>query len=371
MKTLTFRFIQIELMLVALMLIGITSAFLISPNALTQVVDGVRGIVGPEPIALAETVYYGATDTLQQNTSTASTPGFWSPPAPSQVAPANIFSPRTVPPLYPALAAPGEGTWTPIPNSFNPSAAPLMYKTLLHPDATRPYAQVAIVALDATRLRLRAVAGTKEPVSTASVPRPGLIPSSDVASLVAAFNGGFRAIHGHYGMMVKGQALLPPLLNANTIALYRDGSMRIAPWSFISDTLPLMGSFRQTPAYLALDGQTNPDLQNEQFSPWGKSVNGKIAISRSALGISADGRTLYYAAGESLTTQHLAEALLAAGASNVAELDVNWSYQHLLTYAPRAGNPTEQVLLDAMVYQPGMYVTRPSARDFFYLTLVK
>ena len=171
--------------------------------------------------------------------------------------------------------------------------------------------------------------------------------------------------------MVKGQALLPPLLNANTIALYRDGSMRIAPWSFISDTLPLMGSFRQTPAYLALDGQTNPDLQNEQFSPWGKSVNGKIAISRSALGISADGRTLYYAAGESLTTQHLAEALLAAGASNVAELDVNWSYQHLLTYAPRAGNPTEQVLLDAMVYQPGMYVTRPSARDFFYLTLVK
>ncbi len=379
MKTWSFRFIQIELTLVALALVAAIGWFTIAPNALTQVVDGVRGIIGPEPIAFVENVVYGVTDTIQQKTDMGITPGFWSPPvAPAQPpsvaipsAPQNLFVPRPITLLDPSLAAPGEGLWTPMPNAFDPAAAPLMYKTFLHPDAARPYAQVAIVALDATRLRLHAVAGTREPVSAIRVPRPGLIPSSDVASLVAAFNGGFKAIHGHHGMMVDGQMLLTPLSDSNTIAMYRDGSVRIAPWSVLSDTLPLMQSFRQTPAYLAMQGQVNPELQNEQIQPWGKSVSGKTAIWRSALGISADGRTLYYAAGESLTAQHLAEAVVAAGASDLAELDVNWSFERFVTYAPSAGNLTEQVLLNQMIYEPGMYVARPSPRDFFYVTLGK
>jgi len=379
MKIYSFRFIQIELTLAALMFLGITGWLVASPNTLVEAVDGVRGIIGPEPIAVAENTFYGVTDTIQQKTSTANTPGFWSPsalPAQSQVALSldaspKIFSPRPIPPLDPSLAAPGEGLWTPMPNAFDPSAVPLMYKSFLHPDSSRPYAQVAIVALDATRLRLRVVAGTREPVSSVRVSRPGLIPNAHVPSLVAAFNGGFKALHGHHGMMVDGQMLLSPLLDSNTIALYRDGSIRIAPWSVISNTHPLMQSFRQTPAYFVWQGQINPDLQNEQIVSWGKSVSGKVAIWRSALGISADGRTLYYAAGESLTAQHLAEALVAAGASNVAESDVNWSFERFLMYAPNNGNFAEQVLLDKMVYEPGMYVTRPAPRDFFYVTLGK
>ncbi len=377
MKIYSFRFIQIELTLIALTLLGLVGWLAASPNALTQVVDDVRGIIGPEPIAFAENVFYGVTDTVQQKTATGNTPGFWSPPAtpaqpqvaPKLSAPQNLFLPRPVTPLDPNLAAPGEGLWTPIPNAFDSSAAPLMYKTFLHPDAARPYAQVAIVALDATRLRLHAVAGTQEPVSSARVPRPGLIPSSDVASLVAAFNGGFRAIHGHHGMMVDGQTILPPQPNADTIALYRDGSVRIAPWSAISNTLPLMQSFRQTPAFLAYQNQINLSLASNHPIAWGASVSGKTAIWRSALGVSADGRTLFYAAGESLTAQRLADALVAAGASDVAELDVNLSYQRFLMYAPARGDFAEQVLLDKMIYQPRMYVAYPSARDFFYVTL--
>lgn len=67
----------------------------------------------------------------------------------------------------------------------------------------------------------------------------------------------------------------------------------------------------------------------------------------------------------------MADALVATGASDAAELDVNLSYQRFLMYAPARGDFTEQVLLDTMVYQPGMYVSHPAARDFFYLTLAK
>ena len=379
----------------------------IQPTAIPSLVDQTRTLVGPEPIAAAENVFYGVSDAYRKMTcGDCTTPGYWTPPvAPSVGAPAPSaariatqrtappsvavpalltttvaaqpptplgFQPRDLAPLYPALAAPGEGVWSPLPNPFDARrAAPLMYKTFLHPDPTRPYARVAIVAMDATRLRLHAVADTVEPVSAARVARPGLIPRADLAALVAAFNGGFKAIHGHYGMMVDGQTILPPQPNADTIAIYRDGRVRIAPWSIISDTLPSLQSFRQTPAFLAYQGQVNSALADEQLFSWGKSVSGKTVIWRSALGISADGRTLYYAAGESLTARRLAEALVAAGASDVAELDVNWSFERFLTYAPPSGNYAEQVLLDQMRYQPGMYVARPSARDFFYLTLAK
>lgn len=380
----TIRMIKIELALLVLMIVVITTQVASSANALIPIVDAVRNVIGPEPIALAENIFYGTADTIQQHTTATNASAYWSPPALSTPVPQSIIAPSAHPPqvqapvpfspraatlLQHTFPVAGEGAWLPLPNAFAPSAAPLMYKTFLHPDPTRTYAQVAIVAMDATRLRLHVVAGTREPVSAVRVPRPGLISSSDRASLVAAFNGGFKAMHGQHGMMVDGQMLLAPQPEADTIALYRDGTVRIAPWSSISDTLPLMQAFRQTPAYLAMNGQINPDLQNEQLVGWGKSVSGKVAIWRSALGIGADGRTLYYAAGESLTAQTLAQALVAAGASDVAELDVNWSFERFMTYAPYQTRLTEQVLLDAMVYEPGMYVSRPAPRDFFYVTL--
>jgi hypothetical protein len=279
------------------------------------------------------------------------------------------FAPRDLPPLYPALAAPGEGVWVPLPNALHPAAPPLMYKTFVHPDPQRPYARIAIVAIDATRVQLHAVAGTLEPASNARVPRPGLIPPADRASLVAAFNGGFKAMHGQYGMMVNGQTILPPQPDAATIALYRDGSVRIAPWAALVSTLPQMQSFRQTPPYLVQNGHLNPGLINEVSQLWGAYVDGNTIIWRSALGLSADRRTLYYAVGESLSARRLAETMVAVGAANAAQLDVNQSFERFLTYAPPSGNFNEQALLPAMSYQPGMYVAQPAPRDFFYLTL--
>ncbi len=388
-------------------------------RSLPQIVDEVRALVGPEPVALVENTFYDLADLYQRLTFRGrTTPGYWASPSstpsmaivaapspspspsvqPSAVAtaqptrnpqtsvtatpsrtpiptaqriapPAAAARPRDLAPLYPQLAAPGEGVWAAMPNNLNLSAPPLMYKTFLHPDPARPYARVAIVAIDAMRVRLHAVVGTSEPHSTAKVQRSGLIPAADLSSLVAAFNGGFKAVHGRFGMMVDGQTILPPEANLDTIALYRDGGVRIAPWSELAATSPQMQAFRQTPPYLAYQGRLNPGLVNERSFAWGAYVNGNTVIWRSALGISADGRTLFYAAGESLTARRLAEALVAAGASDVAELDVNWSMERFLTYAPTQGHLSEQALWSGMIYQPGMYIARPAPRDFFYLTL--
>jgi hypothetical protein len=404
---------------VILALAGLLTLVL-TPRLLPELVDQARAVVGPAPIAFAENAFYGLADVYHRITFRGrTTPGYWEPPTPQPArsaasavtaplrpsaphvaaakkqpsallvpvtptlapgptpaptvtpAPTLVFRPRDLAPLYPQLAASGEGVWIAMPNALDAkrAAPPLMYKTFLHPDPARPYARVAIVAIDATRVRLHAVAGTQEPVSPAPVERTGLIPTPDLPSLVAAFNGGFKAIHGHYGMMVNGQTLLPPQPNSDTIAIYLDGHVDITPWSVLSDTLPQMESFRQTPLYLAYHGQVNPALANERSIVWGAAVNSNTVIWRSALGISADGRTLFYAAGESLTARRLAEALVAASASNVAELDVNWSFEHFLTYAPANGHLAEDVLLNGMIYQPGMYVSRPASRDFFYLTL--
>ena len=54
-----------------------------------------------------------------------------------------------------------------------------------------------------------------------------MIPVADQSHLIAAFNGGFKAINGHYGMMVDGVTLLPPLPGFATLAIYRDGHVNI------------------------------------------------------------------------------------------------------------------------------------------------
>ncbi len=243
-----FKLLKIEIMVFVIALLAAVGFLVANPPALAEVVNDVRGIIGPQPVAFIENTFYGIADAFQHLTFQGkTTPGYWSttpaPAAPAQSTPAPtlqaakpIFQPGNVTPLYAHLAAPGEGVWTPISNAFDPAAAPLMYKTFLHPDPNRPYARVAIVAIDATRVRLHVAAGTIEPVSTAKVERTGLIPSTDLMHLVAAFNGGFRAIHGHYGMMVNGQTILPAEPSADTIALYSDGHVRIAPWSVISNT---------------------------------------------------------------------------------------------------------------------------------------
>jgi len=218
------------------------------------------------------------------------------------------------------------------------------------------------------------VAGTHEPHSlrVKREERPGKIPTSHRDQLFAAFNGGFKATHGHYGMLLRGVEYLPPRDIACTFAQLEDGGFRIATWSKLKEQPARIRYYRQTPPCLVEDGEIHKVLHyNAAAKGWGATVDGETIIRRSAIGLDADRKILFYGLGETMTAQALARGMKAAGAHWAAELDVNHSYPRFLFYehCVEKGEPKAvSALIPAIDFPDDQYVSRPSTRDFFYLT---
>jgi hypothetical protein len=359
--------------------------------------DGVRAVVGPKPIAWAEDVTYGIQDRFDRwRYKDAAPKTFWEVPsgtpqapppaaqaastptpvalasgapvaAPAPAAPAaeGAFPPPAFSPPYEGVASPGDGAWIAMKE-------PGLAKAVVHPDPKRSFAAVAVVAMDLRRTSLHLVAGTSEPQG--NVPqerRPGIVPKAAAGDLVAAFNGGFKAMHGHYGMMLDGDTFVVPRDIACTVGLYRDGAIKIGTWTALKSTEPQMQGYRQTPPCLVENEKTNSALDLEYSKNWGATVSGETVIRRSAIGIDKSGTTLFYGFGEAVTAQALARAMQAIGATDAAQLDVNYSYPRFLLYEP--GYPgqsphVESALIPGIKFTKGEYVTDSAPRDFFYVT---
>jgi hypothetical protein len=267
--------------------------------------------------------------------------------------------------MYAAQAAPGDGAWVPI------GAVPgVAYRTLLHPDADRSYAELFVAAIDLSRVDLRIAPGTMEPENVAEgaaeLPRTGRVPDDALGSLFAAFNGGFKTRHGHFGMRTEGVTLVPAKNGTCTVARYEDGTVRIGTW----ETLPEHSAidwFRQTPGCMVEGGVVNPKLHESKG--WGATLDGDTVIRRSAIGLSADAKTLFVAISNATQAEALARGMQHAGAAVVAQLDVNYSYPRLLFYADSAEGKVITPVAQGFVVRPGHYVTRASKRDFFYMTV--
>jgi hypothetical protein len=234
---------------------------------------------------------------------------------------------------------------------------------------------VAIPAVSRTRLHL--VAGTLEPIAAPGTPRfpcPGVIPAGVQAggSLLAAFNGGFKAVNGHYGMMVDGVTILLSIDNLATLALYQDGTIRIGAWGRDIMPVPDLVAYRQNCPLLVDVGQINPAVNDGSRFEWGSTVHNLDTTWRSGLGINRDGQFLIYAAGSSLTVQSLADALQTAGAYYAMQLDINSAFTIFDTFQPapdaQSSHPVVAVkLLNQMVGGPKQFLV-PDKRDFVYVT---
>jgi hypothetical protein len=199
------------------------------------------------------------------------------------------------------------------------AGSPVMARASVNPDAARPYAEAALVRIDLAQVQLQLVPGTAEPVAAKGAPafaRPGKIPTTDqvAGKLLAAFNGGFRTIHGAYGMMVNGVTILPPQDGMATLAFYRDGSVRIGAWGRDMSLSPDILAYRQNCPLLLDAGELSPSVVSGSRKEWGYTISNLDTTWRSGLGISRDGRFLIYAVGNSLTVDSLARALQAGGA---------------------------------------------------------
>jgi hypothetical protein len=263
----------------------------------------------------------------------------------------------------PALA------WSPF--VYTPDVQPVLERALVSPDPTRPYVETALVRIDLRLAQLHLVAGTQEPVSKVHTPRPGAIPLADqrVGRLLAAFNGGFKAANGAFGMAVDRVTLLPPIDGLATLAFYRDGRTSLGAWGKDIKPAPDLVAYRQNCPLLLDGGLPTAFADTDDPALWGKTVKNKIATWRSGLGLSADGRYLIYTAGDGLTVPALAQALQSAGATRAMQLDINSWWTRFVTYAldDRSNHLVAQKLLQDMVGDQRQFLA-PDSRDFFYVT---
>ncbi len=418
------RIFVVGFIVVSILFCGLMAIPIVSPAAGAAIADGLRSIIGPEAVAEIESFQFKLQDTFNRaryqvsggqaqitwadssnttpeapksitvkpaaskaNSATKAAPTQPTKPVPNQptkVAPSQVITPTVTQaapvvqadPAVDVISAPSPvGGWQPFGTLINNQ--PVMARAVVKPDPGRPYAQAAVVRIDLSQVDLHAVAGTVEPVAVKGAPalkRTGIITPGDQSpdSLLAAFNGGFKSVHGGYGVMVDGVTLRPPMDNMATLALFKDGSVQLGAWGRDFTSTDNMIAFRQNCPLLLDAGVINPNVNDESRKEWGYTVKNLDTTWRSGVGLSQDGRFLIYAAGNSLTVQSLAEALRQAGAYNAMQLDINGFYTRFVTYQdnPKAsGYPViASKLLNEMSGDPAMFL-HPYDRDFFYVTV--
>lgn len=300
--------------------------------------------------------------------STAHAAAIADPTAPPRYA---AFPPAPGRVLEERTRQPGDGEWTPLEAGGTVAGLPVLYTTRVHTDRVKKWVYVQVVAVDLTRTTLHLAAGTTEPKS-AVVPateRPGLVPAEQQAQLAAVFNGGFRAEHGGYSMKVAPHVFFEPRADACVIVLGK--RVEVGPWETLKTQAEAADAFRQTPRCLVHGGELHPDLKEaRKLRHWGRSIEKKDEVRRSAVGVDASGEILFYGLGEWTTPADLARGMQAAGAVSAAQLDINWSYTKFLFFdADSSGQlRVSGGLIEELEYPQRGYTSRPSYRDFFYIT---
>lgn len=348
------------------------------PAVVPEAVDVARGMFGPQAVAQIEAWAFQTQDAVRQaryRTGATQPSVQWATPAttlaPIAKATKSAGTPATanamVPSTPPRRNLPTLD-WSPYVATASGQA--VLERTLVSPDPERPYVQAALVRIDLEQSLLHLVAGTQEPISPVKVARPGKIPVIDYSNLLAAFNGGFKAVNGSFGIGLGKTTLLPAHDGLATVAIYRDGSVRLGTWGSDLQAASDMVAFRQNCPLLLDHGHPTAESIIDDPVLWGKTVGNKIATSRSGLGISADGRYLFYVAGDGLTVPTLANALALAGADRGMQLDINSFWTRFVAYSSSKGGgaPVAQKLTSDMLGDSRQFIAADT-RDFFYLTL--
>jgi len=354
--------------------------------------DTGRAVVGNDAIAKLEDFAYDMEDRVNRVTRADEPPApMWEVPPEPEAAPVPsgsagpaparypTFRPGDVGPMLKSFSAPGDGVWVPVADTRNPGEPPPLWKTLIHPDKNRSWSSVVVVAADLAQVRLHLMPGVHEPMTkdedAKKFARTGLVAEAHLATVLAAFNGGFKTTHGQYGMKVHGLTFVPPRTRACAIAALADDALTIGSWEGLDAQKDQMIWFRQTPMCMVEENVLHPALALETNTHWGSTLDKNTVIRRSAIGLSADSKVLFVGISEATNATTIATAMQFAGAVDVAQLDVNFSYPKFVT-VERAPEPKEgrakdwvvQAIVKGFEYTDSDYIRKEMSRDFFYLT---
>jgi hypothetical protein len=236
------------------------------------------------------------------------------------------WPPKPLEPIMkPALA--GEGQWirldddpfiTPIPSLPSPFVT-----TFVRSDPGAQHTRVYVTLWDPRLVALHMEAGTVEPVSATGEAGPGQIPRTPevVRHVIGAFNGGFQATHGEFGMQANGALYLPPKPYAATVMELRDGTTAFGAWPTNTEVPPEVLSFRQNMNFM---------VQNDRYNPWGRAWWGgvppgwhdAIHTTRSGLCLTKE-NFVAYLFGHDIGPEPLGRAMLAARCQMGIHLDMN------------------------------------------------
>ncbi|MBI3073225.1 MAG: hypothetical protein HYY84_14015 [Deltaproteobacteria bacterium] len=292
------------------------------------------------------------------------------------------------PPIKPILATPlaGEGQWVdPYPyNNRNPGAPPAVLRSVIRVDPKREKSKVRLIVADARQVDLGIVAGTKFPETTTGHTGDGLIPRDPavLTRVLAAFNGGFKTMHGAFGMMVRGREIVRPKPSFATVGRFKDGRLGFGTWKKETKG-DAFESYRQNLVPLIENGVINPTGEQK----WGITPLGDdpVYTYRAAVGVTAAGHIMY-AWGNATSAPLLAKAMTLAGCVFAIHLDMNWGHTRFEWYrvydeASLAGKLKEKmyehagVKFQARRMDPEMIAwlfpryIKQDERDFFYLAL--
>ncbi|MHB1785257.1 MAG: phosphodiester glycosidase family protein [Acidimicrobiales bacterium] len=328
-------------------------------------VEWVRGHGGGGVVRLAEQVWYSH---HQPPTKGQPAPGLIKP-APAVVAKpvrqGHLPAPAPVsPPLSPSL--PGEGIWQPTGRLVQ--GIPAIFSTTWRPDPAHPSVVAAVAWMDPTLLSAQLFAGASEPGGsgwTYSSP----IPPNMRPSLVAAFNSGFRLQDSQGGYYSEGRTVKPLIPGTASLVIDKNGTATVGQWGRDISMSANVSSVRQN-LYLIVDNSAVvPGLANGTIKRWGATLNNKLYVWRSGVGVTANG-ALVYAAGPNLSITTLADTLARAGAVRAMELDINTDWVNFFSFDPSPGQPAGPTnaskLLTGMVRPLDRYFLTDS-RDFIGL----
>lgn len=385
-----------------LLLAGLVVAVKASPSLGANGAEVLRKVIGDQPVAWMETWLYrvedrvlnaeyrlglvrpstpwhvsaspttapvvsGAPGRVSTPAAHAPTPPTATPGSPDIGKPIVAEAPWKLGPVTPLGTLKGEGVW--VPELQDPTGRVVAQKMFLQPDPARPYAVVGVVAFDLAHTRLHFVLGTEEPYDQGVTQRAeGQIPAGDQAPgvLLAAFNGGFKVAHGHFGAMADGLTAVPPRQGLATLALYVNGQVKMGVFGGDIQLAPDLLAYRQNGPLIIQAGQVTAEVDTPAL--WGFTVKGSAVTWRSGLGLSADGRTLMYFAGPFLTIRTLADAMKATGVQSAMQLDINPYWVHFDAFRSMGGKLTSEPLFPKdMQENDGRFLKR-YLRDFFYLT---
>ncbi|MCU1354102.1 MAG: hypothetical protein JWM05_3311, partial [Acidimicrobiales bacterium] len=274
-------------------------------------------------------------------------------------------APPAIRPLVGGLA--GEGAW--LPTGPLVQGKPGMYVAQVRPDQVHTSVLTSVVWADPGVFRFGIVPGAREPGGTWK--QPPAITGSQLTSVVAAFNGGFRFKDAHGGFASEGRVEVPLVDGAASLVVFKDGRATVGQWGRDVRSSDQPASVLQNLVLLVDHGRPVADIDANDTSRWGQTLGNKTLVWRSGVGVTRNG-ALVYAAGPGLTAKTLADVLTRAGAERAMTLDINpeWVTFNFFDH-PDPKNPQTVVgrkLADGMHRSANRYLSTES-RDFVTISM--